>query len=53
MSARPLDHRFTAPIRKDGAFATFLDVAGSVELLDTGRAVKVSERSTATRSTPP
>lgn len=42
MSARPLDHRFTAPIRKDGTYATFLDMAGSVELLGTGRAVKVS-----------
>ena len=37
-----LDHTFTAPIRKDGAFATYLEVEGSVELLGTGRAVKVA-----------
>ncbi|WP_353650377.1 DUF1905 domain-containing protein [Nakamurella sp. A5-74] len=42
MSAGPLDHRLTAPIRKDGAFATYLEVPGSVELLGTGRAVKVA-----------
>lgn len=37
-----LDHTFTAPIEKDGAFATFLTVPGSAELLGTRRAVKVS-----------
>lgn len=42
MTAGPLDHTFTAPIRKNGAFATYLEVDGSVELLGTGRAVKVS-----------
>jgi Domain of unknown function (DUF1905) len=39
---QPLDHRFTAPLEKDGAFATYVTVAGSAELLGTGRAVKVS-----------
>jgi hypothetical protein len=38
----PLDHTFTAPIEKDGAFATFVTVPGSAELLRTGRAVKVA-----------
>ncbi|WP_329079850.1 DUF1905 domain-containing protein [Streptosporangium sp. NBC_01469] len=40
--ARPLDHTFTAPIEKDGAFATFVTVPDSAELLGTRRAVKVS-----------
>lgn len=39
---RPLDLTFTAPIRKDGAFATYLTVPGSAELLGTRRAVKVT-----------
>jgi hypothetical protein len=39
---QPLDHRFTAPIEKDGAFATYLTFPGSAELLGTGRAVKVT-----------
>ncbi|MHA7305997.1 DUF1905 domain-containing protein [Arthrobacter sp. TMN-49] len=39
---QPLDFTFTAPISKDGAFATFLVVAGSAELLGTRRAIKVS-----------
>lgn len=38
---QPLDFRFTSPIEKDGAFATFVSVPGSVDLLGTGRAVKV------------
>lgn len=38
----PLDHTFTAPIEKDGAFATFVTVAGSAELLGTRRPVKVA-----------
>lgn len=38
---QPLDYTFTAPIEKDGAFATFLTVPGSAELLGTRRAVKV------------
>ncbi|MBW9207800.1 DUF1905 domain-containing protein [Mumia sp. zg.B53] len=39
---QPLDHTFTAPIEKDGAFATYLTVPGSAELLGTRRAVKVT-----------
>lgn len=38
---QPLDFSFTSPIEKDGAFATFVSVPGSVALLGTGRAVKV------------
>lgn len=38
----PLDYTFTAPLEKDGAFATYVTVVGSAELLGTGRAVKVS-----------
>ncbi len=38
----PLDAEFTAELEKDGAFATYLTVPGSAELLGTGRAVKVS-----------
>ncbi len=41
-SARPLDLRFTAPIEKDGAFATYVTVPRSVEVLGTARAVKVA-----------
>ncbi|MER5649799.1 DUF1905 domain-containing protein [Streptosporangium sp. NPDC002524] len=37
----PLDHTFTAPIEKDGAFATFVTVPSSAEILGTRRAVKV------------
>ena len=37
-----LDHTFTAPIQKDGAFATYLVVPGSADLLGTRRPVKVS-----------
>lgn len=37
-----LDHTFTAPIEKDGAFPTFVTVPGSAELLGTRRAVKVA-----------
>lgn len=40
--ARPLDASFTEPIRKDGAFATYVELPGSDELLGTRRAVKVS-----------
>ena len=36
-----LDHLFTAPIEKDGAFATYLTVPGSAERLGTRRPVKV------------
>jgi len=37
-----LDHRFTAPIEKDGSFATYVTVPGSAELLGTRKAVKVT-----------
>jgi hypothetical protein len=38
----PLDASFTAAIRKDGAFATYLELDGSDRLLGTRRAVKVA-----------
>ena len=38
----PLDATFTAAIRKDGAFPTYLELAGSDALLGTRRAVKVA-----------
>lgn len=38
----PSDYTFTATIEKDGAFATFVTVPGSAELLGTRRAVKVT-----------
>jgi hypothetical protein len=38
----PLNVTFTAPIQKDGAFATYLVVPGSAEVLGTRRAVKVT-----------
>lgn len=38
---RPLDISFTTAIRKDGAFPTYLELAGSDALLGTRRAVKV------------
>ena len=37
-----LDARFSVRIRKDGAFATYLELPGSDELLGTRRAVKVT-----------
>jgi hypothetical protein len=37
-----LDAEFTVPIRKDGAFPTYLELPGSDDLLDTRRAVKVA-----------
>lgn len=37
-----LDARFTVPIRKDRAFATYLELPGSDNLLGTRRAVKVT-----------
>lgn len=40
-TAQPLDHTFTAPIEKDGAFATFVTVPGSAALFGTRRPVKV------------
>jgi hypothetical protein len=36
-----LDHTFTAPIQKDGAFPTYLVVPDSAELLGTRQPVKV------------
>lgn len=39
---QPLDHTFTAPLEKDGAFDTWVTVEGSSELLGTGKAVKVA-----------
>jgi hypothetical protein len=39
---QPLDASFTAPIRKDGAFPTYLELTGSADLLGTRRAVKVA-----------
>jgi hypothetical protein len=42
MTPQPLDYSFTAPIEKDGAFATFVTVPGSAELLGTRRPVKVT-----------
>lgn len=41
MSGGSLDHAFTAPLEKDGAFPTYVTVPGSAELLGTRRAVKV------------
>ena len=38
----PLNFSFTAPIEKDGAFATYVTVPGSADLFGTRRAVKVS-----------
>lgn len=40
--AQPLDVSFTALIAKDGAFPTYLELAGSGEVLGTRRAVKVA-----------
>lgn len=37
-----LDHTSTAPIQKDGAFATYVTVPGSAELFGTRRPVKVA-----------
>lgn len=36
-----LDHTFSAPIEKDGTYATYLTVPGSAELLGTRAAVKI------------
>ena len=41
-SPQSLDHTFTAPIEKDGAFPTYLVVPDSAELLGTRKAVKVT-----------
>ncbi len=42
MPTQPIDLTFTAPIEKDGAFATFVTVPGSAEYLGTRAAVKVA-----------
>jgi len=39
---QPIDLVFASRIEKDGAFATFLELPGSAELLGTRRAVKVA-----------
>jgi hypothetical protein len=39
---QPLDHAFTARIQKDGAFATYVTVPDSAELLGTRRPVRVA-----------
>ena len=49
---RPLDVTFTAPIEKDGAFATYLTVPDSAELFGTRRRSRSPARPTATRSPP-
>jgi Domain of unknown function (DUF1905) len=41
-STEALDATFTAAIQKDGAFPTYLALAGSDDLLGTRRAVKVA-----------
>ena len=41
-SPGPLDATFTAAIRKDGAFPTYLELEGSDALLGTRRAVEVA-----------
>lgn len=41
ITPQALDARFTVPIRKDGAFATYLELPGSDDLLATRGAVKV------------
>ncbi len=38
----PLDATFATTIRKNGAFATYLELTGSSEILSTRRAVKVA-----------
>ena len=40
--ATPIDASFTAAIRKDGAFPTYLELDGSQDVLGTRRAVKVA-----------
>ena len=41
-SPQSLDHTFTAPIEKDGAFPTYLVVPDSAALLGTRKAAKVT-----------
>ncbi|MBC7725976.1 MAG: DUF1905 domain-containing protein [Burkholderiaceae bacterium] len=41
MTPQEIDHSFTAPIEVDGAFAFYLTVPGSAELLGTRKAAKV------------
>jgi hypothetical protein len=39
---QPLDARWTVPIRKDGAFPTYVELPGSADLLGTRRPVKIT-----------
>ncbi len=39
---QPLDARFTVPIRKDGAFPTYVELPGSADLLGTRRPVRIT-----------
>jgi hypothetical protein len=39
---RPVEATFTTTIRKDGAFATYVELTGSEEVLGTRRAVRVA-----------
>lgn len=41
-TSNALDHEFTAVLQKGGAFDTYLTVPGSVDLLGTRKAVKVT-----------
>lgn len=38
----PLDHRFSAPLEKHGAFDTWVTVPGSADVLGTGKAAKIA-----------
>jgi hypothetical protein len=40
-TAQQIDHHFTSVIEKHGAFATYLELPGSAQVLGTRRAVKV------------
>lgn len=42
ITPQALDVRYTVPIRKDGAYPTYLELPGSDDLLATRRAVKVA-----------
>lgn len=41
-ASQPLDASFTAAIEKDGAFPTYVELAGSDEVLGTRRATKIA-----------
>ena len=40
--SHPIEAAFTARIRRDGAFATYVELTGSEEVLGTRRAVRVA-----------